>query len=103
MTQVALLKCTDKDEISEKIKQLAALLGGMERYVKPGDRVLIKPNVLCAQDASGGATTSPRLVKAAADLCLEAGAKQVTVGESSNWGIDSGGNRENRRGPYCTL
>lgn len=89
MTQVALLKCTDKDEISEKIKQLAALLGGMERYVKPGDRVLIKPNVLCAQDASGGATTSPRLVKAAADLCLEAGAKQVTVGESSNWGIDS--------------
>lgn len=64
-------------------------MDGIGEYVKKGDKVLIKPNVLCAQDCKTGATTNPLIVKTMTELCLEAGAKQVIVGESSNWGIDS--------------
>lgn len=89
MSKVVLLKCAGDEEIYAAVKQAVSMLGGIEKYVKPGNKVLIKPNVLCAQDYTTGATTNPLLVKTIADLCLEAGAEQVIVGESSNWGIDS--------------
>lgn len=89
MTQVALVKCSTNEEIQKRVEQVMNLLGGIDTYVKSGDRVLIKPNVLCAQNYSTGATTNPLIVKAMAELCLASGAKQVIVGESSNWGIDS--------------
>lgn len=89
MSKAVLLKCSGNEEIQIKVEQAISMLGGIRKYVKPGNRVLIKPNVLCAQNYTTGATTNPLLVKAVADLCLEAGAEKIIVGESSNWGIDS--------------
>lgn len=88
MGKVALLKCKP-NQIKEKVHKALDLLGGISEYVKKYDMVVIKPNVLCAQDHETGATTSPVLVKSVADMCLNAGAKKVIVAESSNWGIDS--------------
>lgn len=58
-------------------KGLAAL-GGMQRFVKPGQTVLIKPNMGWAVAPEGGANTNPLLVKRLVELCKQAGAKKVT-------------------------
>ena len=55
-------------------------LGGMGRFVKPGDVVVVKPNI-CASYHSYeyAATTNPWVVGAVVKLALDAGAKQVKV------------------------
>ena len=60
---------------------LAALnaLGGMASFIKPGDRVLLKPNIAFAAPPILSATTHPDLVKTVAQLCIEAGAAEVIV------------------------
>ncbi len=54
-------------------------LGGIDQFVRPGDRVLIKPNVGFDRPPSFGATTSPEVVAAMVRLCRKAGAKEVWV------------------------
>ncbi len=54
-------------------------LGGIDRFVRPGDRVLIKPNVGFDRPPSFGATTSPEVVGAVVKMCRAAGAKEVWV------------------------
>ena len=56
------------------------LLGGMKRFVKKGDNVIIKPNIGPAMRTyEYAATTNPWLVAAVVKLCLEAGAGRVRV------------------------
>ena len=45
---VALIPCTsyDQDEVEAAVRRALDLLGGMTRFVQPGQRVLIKPNLL---------------------------------------------------------
>jgi len=54
-------------------------LGGMETFIKKGDRVLIKVNAAFASPAALGATTSPELLAAVAAACAKAGASHVSV------------------------
>ncbi len=55
-----------------------AAFGGMEAFVKPGQTVLIKPNMGWAVTPAGGANTSPALMKRLVEHCFKAGAKKVT-------------------------
>jgi uncharacterized protein (DUF362 family) len=56
------------------------LLGGIERFVKPGETVAIKPNVAFATPAMLCATTNPELVAEVVRLCYSRGkAKKVIV------------------------
>jgi uncharacterized protein (DUF362 family) len=55
-------------------------LGGIERFVKTGDDVIIKPNICVAYHTPEyAATTNPEVVGALVTLCLSAGAKRVRV------------------------
>ena len=56
-----------------------AALGGMERFVKPGQTVVIKPNIGWARTPEDAADTNPDLVGHLVKLCLKAGAKSVQV------------------------
>ena len=56
------------------------LLGGIERFIKRGDVVAIKPNVAFASPPMLGATTHPDVLAAVIRLCYErGGAKKVIV------------------------
>jgi uncharacterized protein (DUF362 family) len=57
-----------------------AALGGIERFVKSGHDVIVKPNI-CVDYRSYeyGATTNPEVVAALVELCLGAGARRVRV------------------------
>jgi uncharacterized protein (DUF362 family) len=55
-------------------------LGGMERFVKPGDKVVVKPNICVAYHTyEYAATTNPWVVGALVKLCRDAGASKVLV------------------------
>jgi len=55
-------------------------LGGIERFVKQGDEVVIKPNICVAYHTPEyAATTNPEVVAELVRLCLGAGAKRVRV------------------------
>lgn len=55
------------------------ILGGIEKFVQKGDRVLIKVNAAFATPPIISATTNPQLVSEVVNLCLQAGASSVVV------------------------
>jgi len=61
------------------VNKAIELLGGMDRFVRRGDVVMIKPNVAFARSPSIGATTRPELVAEVVRLCYKTGAKKVIV------------------------
>ncbi len=54
-------------------------LGGIETFIKKGDRVLLKVNAAFASPAMLSATTHPAVVSEMTRLCLKAGAASVAV------------------------
>ena len=54
-------------------------LGGMGKFVKRGDVVLVKPNIGWDRTPEQAANTNPDVVRAVVKMCLEAGAKKVRV------------------------
>jgi uncharacterized protein (DUF362 family) len=54
-------------------------LGGMKAFVKPGNTVVVKPNIGWDRKPEYAANTHPLVVKAIVDECVKAGAKRVKV------------------------
>lgn len=67
----------EKEEVSRAVEELLQTLGGMERLIKPGDRVLIKPNLLAAKAVSTATTTHPQIVAEIASRVVQAGGTPV--------------------------
>jgi uncharacterized protein (DUF362 family) len=62
------------------VNKAIELLGGIERFVKPGETVVIKPNVAFATPAMLCATANPELVAEVVRLCYNRGkARKVIV------------------------
>lgn len=80
--KVAVVK---KDTVREGVKEALKLLGGMENFVKKGDIVALKPNVMAIMGQP--AITDINVIAAVADLCFKAGAKEVRVIESPVCGM----------------
>lgn len=54
-------------------------LGGIAKFIQPGDKVLVKPNVGWDRQPEQAANTNPALISAIVKLCVEARASQVWV------------------------
>ena len=54
-------------------------IGGISRFVKKGQRVILKPNMSFSRTPDFSATTHPAVVATVAQACVEAGASQVLV------------------------
>jgi uncharacterized protein (DUF362 family) len=54
-------------------------LGGMKKFVNPGEVVVVKPNMAWDRPPEMAANANPAVVRRVVELCLEAGAKKVTV------------------------
>ena len=73
------LAAVEGDAPAAITKESIAVLGGMKRFVRKGDKVLIKPNIGWDRTPEMAACTNPDVVKALVELAEEAGAKSVTV------------------------
>ena len=91
MVSVSLLKATtyDVDLLEQQLRTLLLPLGCMEAYVKPGQRVLLKPNLLTAARPTKECTTRPEVVYCVAKLVQEAGGKPF-LGDSPAFGSAHG-------------
>jgi uncharacterized protein (DUF362 family) len=60
-------------------KKALEAIGGISRFVKKGQRVVLKPNMSFSRTPDFSATTHPLVVTTVAQACLEAGAQQVLI------------------------
>jgi uncharacterized protein (DUF362 family) len=67
-------------DAGELTRRAIAAVGGIERFVKPGANVIVKPNICNAYHGPEYAsTTNPDVIAAIVALCVGAGAKSVRV------------------------
>jgi len=66
----------EPDRITRKAVEA---LGGMTRFVKPGNKVVIKPNMSFASGPDAASNTHPAVVREVARMCNEAGASKISV------------------------
>lgn len=79
----------DDSTLEAALRQVLAPLGGMAAFVKPGDRVLLKPNLLTGSRPTKECTTRPEVVYWVARLVQEAGGKPF-LGDSPAFGSARG-------------
>ena len=70
MAKVSIIKATYSDP---GIETLLAPFGGMGRFVKKNEKVLLKVNLLSAKEPEKAVTTHPEFVRAVAKAVREAG------------------------------
>lgn len=86
---VTLVKCADysTDDVERAIRQVVGLLGGVEKFIKPNSRVLVKPNLLTAKAPESGITTHPQIVRAVIHLLKDINV-HIYLGDSPSAWID---------------
>lgn len=82
MTDVSIVRCTDYNQSEACVKKAIDLIGGIESVIKPGDKVLLKVNLLLPAKPEAAITTNPKIVEAMIKLVKSAGGESW-VGDSS--------------------
>lgn len=72
---VALTRCSEYDleRVTDAVRLAMDLLGGMQAFVQPGQKALLKPNLVRGMEPERAVTTHPAVVAAVARLVREAG------------------------------
>ena len=75
MATVSLVHCEDYEpaRVKAALQKVLEPLGGIAGFIRPGARVLLKPNLLSARAPEKRVTTDPAIVRAVAMLVMEAG------------------------------
>lgn len=91
MSEVSIVRTDlyDADQIASSVRKAVDLIGGMSSVVKPGMKVLIKPNLVAVpQERLGGAVTRWEVVLPIAEMVKEAGGEAI-IAESAAAGVDT--------------
>ncbi|MBM4370090.1 MAG: DUF362 domain-containing protein [Deltaproteobacteria bacterium] len=75
----ALAQARNPDDPVQALRAALDAMGGIRRFVRPGERVTLKPNAAWDRTPEQAANTNPLLVGEMARQCLEAGASRVVV------------------------
>ena len=87
MEKVSIIRAENYDLPALRLAVLRLLepLGGIAAFINPGDRVLLKPNMLAAKEPDKAVTTHPSLVQVVAELVRDSGGT-VLIGDSPGIG-----------------
>lgn len=87
-SRVSVFRCDNynSDNLQSSLRDLLQPLGGMGKWVKPGTKVLLKPNLLSARPPEDAVTTHPELVAAIAREVRTHGG-EVIAGDSPGGGV----------------
>jgi len=83
---VTLTQCSDysRPKIAEAIATQFKLLGGLEKFIRAGDTVLLKPNFIAPRSRRCATQTDPAVIIETAKLLKDFGARPF-VGDSPAW------------------
>jgi uncharacterized protein (DUF362 family)/Pyruvate/2-oxoacid:ferredoxin oxidoreductase delta subunit len=83
MAKVVLIRCEsyDPDEVKNAAERGLALLGGISSFVREGENILLKPNLLAGEAPGKCVTTHPMVFEAVAQSLIHAGVN-VSFGDS---------------------
>ena len=81
MGNVVIVACPSYDHAEEAVRTAVKKLGGMERFIQPGEKVCVKPNLVMKRRPEEATTTHPSVTGAVAKLAAECGA-QVVIGDT---------------------
>jgi len=83
LMKVSIIKQDNYDytEIKEKLLESLDNLGGVEKFIEEGDKILLKPNLLMKKKPEEATTTHPTLIKALAEIIFDHGGT-VIIGDS---------------------
>lgn len=83
---VTLTQCStyNQQKITEAIEKQFSLLGGLDKFVRPGDTVLLKPNFIAPKPRHYATCTDPVVIVETARLLKDFGARPF-VGDSPAW------------------
>src|SRR3972149_1801344 len=83
---VVLTRCTDynSSELIATLQKQFELLGGLNKFISRGDKVLLKPNFISPKSRRHAAQTDPAVIIETAKLLIDFGAKPF-VGDSPAW------------------
>jgi len=87
-SKVSIVKCAnyDREKVIKAVEYSVDLIGGIDKYIKSGAKVLIKPNLLSPRSPERGKTTHPEIVRAVIRLVRKVGAIPY-VGDSPGGNI----------------
>jgi uncharacterized protein (DUF362 family)/NAD-dependent dihydropyrimidine dehydrogenase PreA subunit len=70
---VVVTKCSEyeADTVYDSVRRAIELAGGIDSFVKPGQRVLLKPNMLSAKGPERAITTHPSVIEALAKIGID--------------------------------
>lgn len=82
-SETALVRCGsyDPSEVRRAVRRGLDLLGSPERFIRPGDRILLKPNMLSAKEPERAVTTHPEVIAAVGEMVLDCRGK-IILGDS---------------------
>lgn len=88
MAQVALIRCDTYEEegVYQALRKGIQLLGGIEGFVKPDEKILLKPNLLRGKKKESALTTHPAVFEAMVRIFQEANCKKISYGDSPGIG-----------------
>lgn len=86
---VSIVKCNSYDKCREGIDEAMRLIGGMNRFVHKGDKVVIKPNLVSKKRPEDAVTTHPAFLHAVICAVEECGGI-VTIAESPGGPYNAG-------------
>jgi uncharacterized protein (DUF362 family) len=83
MNKVSIERCKgyEVSRVKNAIKKCLEPLGGLSSFINPGDRVLLKVNLLMKRKPERVTTTHPAMAQAIAELVIEAGGRPM-IGDS---------------------
>ena len=81
MLEYVVSKVKYEGDLKEAITKAVDLIGGFKSYIKPGQKVILKPNYNSSDPPP--ASSDPILVSTLVRFLKDAGAKEVIVGDSS--------------------
>jgi uncharacterized protein (DUF362 family)/NAD-dependent dihydropyrimidine dehydrogenase PreA subunit len=86
--KISVVKCNSYEPavVEQAVRSTLNLLGGITCFVKPGSRVLVKPNLLLSKEPEYAITTHPQVVSSVIHILKEINCRVIIGDGPSVWG-----------------